>query len=298
MAYIEHFLIMVCLYITLAVSLNLVIGYTGLLLLGFITFNAVGAYAAALVTLPAPVGLGMSFLVGVIASASLAAFFGFLIGLPTLKLKGDYFAVASLGLFYVTLSLLKNWSSLTRGPLGLPGIPKPSLFGYVFSTQYDILALAVILMAITIFVVYRITKSPFGRVLTAIREDELGVKAFGKNPVKYKIIALMISAAIAGMAGSLYAGYITFIDPNTFTFTDSIFVICMVVLGGLGSIRGSIAGVLIFSLLTEGIRFLNLPNETVGALRLMIFSVLLILLMQFKPLGILGEKRLRVKEID
>ena len=298
MAYIEHFLIMVCLYITLAVSLNLVIGYTGLLLLGFITFNAVGAYASALVTLPAPVGLGMSFLVGVIASALVAAFFGFLIGLPTLKLKGDYFAVASLGLFYVILSLLKNLSSLTRGPLGLPGIPKPKIFGYVFSTQYDILVLAVILMVATIFVVYRITKSPFGRVLTAIREDEVGVKALGKNPVKYKIIALMISAAIAGMAGSLYAGYITFIDPSTFTFIDSVFLICMVVLGGLGSIRGSIAGVLIFSLLTEGIRFLDLPNETVGALRLLIYSILLILLMQFKPLGILGETRMKIREVD
>jgi branched-chain amino acid transport system permease protein len=292
MAYIEHVLIFLCIYIILSVSLNLTIGFTGLLNLGHISFYAIGAYASALVVLK----LGMPFIAGLIAASLAAALLGLLIGLPTLKLRGDYFAIATLGMFYIINAILRNWRSVTRGPLGLPGIPKPEIFNFKFNTQTEVLILSIILALFTIYIVHRLVRSPFGRILTAIREDELAVKALGKNPVKFKITALMISAALAGIAGSIYAHYLSFIDPNVGTFIDSVFIICMVVLGGMASIRGSIAGAIFLVFLPESLRFLSLPNEILGALRLLIFSLILILLMMYKPNGIFGEQRLKVHQ--
>lgn len=286
MAYIEHLLILVGIYIILTVSLNLVIGFTGLLNLGHAAFFGIGAYTSALLALN-----GVNFWIALICGLILAGFFGFLIGLPTLKLRGDYLAIATLGFGEIIRAILKNWTSLTRGPLGLPGIPRPGIFGLSISTNESYLILVFVIVLVVLFVTNRIVKSPFGRVLESIREDELASKTLGKNTVKFKLISLAVGAGIAGVAGSLYAHYITFIDPSSFTLNETILIASMVVLGGMGSIKGSCLGAALLILLPEPIRFLRLPSTAAAALRQMIYSVVLIVLMIYRPEGIIKRKK-------
>src|SRR3989338_7415697 len=258
-SYIIHLLILIGIYAILAISLNLSMGFAGLLNIGHVAFYGIGAYTA--------------------------SFFGFLLAIPTLKLKGDYFAIATLGFAIVIENIFKNWISLTRGPLGLPGIPKPGIFGFSISGFSYLILVAFFLLAVYLFSRH-ITNAPFGRVLKAIREDELAASSLGKNIVKYKTQVLMISAFFAGIAGSLYAHYITFIDPSSFTIFESILIISMIIVGGLASIRGAVVGAVILVLLPELLRFLPLPSFAIGALRQMIYAGLLVYLLIKKPNGI------------
>lgn len=283
-AYIIHLLILIGIYAILAISLNLSMGFAGLLNIGHVAFYGIGAYTSALLAL----NLGFPFWLSMLIAGFVAAFFGFILAVPTLKLKGDYFAIATLGFAIVIENILKNWISLTRGPLGLPGIPKPSLFGFGFS-QPSYLVLVAFFAFIAYIFIKHITDAPFGRVLKAIREDELVASSLGKNIVKYKTQALVISAFFAGIAGSLYAHYITFIDPSSFTIFESILIISMIIVGGLASVKGAVVGAIILVLLPEPLRFLPLPSFAIGALRQMIYAGLLVYLLIKKPKGILGE---------
>ena len=224
--YIQNLLIFGSIFSILSVSLNLSMGYTGLFNLGHAAFFAIGAYVSALLVL----GLGFSFWVAILGAGLFAAVFGFLLSKPTMRLKGDYLALGTLGFAFIVEAVLKNWTEVTRGPLGIPGIPKPELFGFVFSSLESYLLLSVGFLALTIFVIHRTVNSPFGRVLKAIREDETAAQTLGKNTVRYKALALTISAFFAGIAGSLYAHYITFIDPTSFSFTTLILILSMVYL--------------------------------------------------------------------
>ncbi len=285
MAYLEHLLILICIYIILAVSLNLIIGFTGLLNLGHVAFFGIGAYASALLTIA-----GYPFIVGLIAGIILSAIFGFLVSIPCVRLRGDYLAIATLGFGEIIRSVMKNWVSLTRGPLGLPGIPKAS-FIIIFDTPLKFLILSIIFAVLTIVIMHLLVHSPFGRVLRAVREDEVAAQSIGKNVSKYKIIAVVVGSSFAGIAGSLYAHYITFIDPSTFGLTETILMLLMVVLGGVGSITGSVAGAVILVLLPEPLRFLQLPSSIVAAIRQMLYSIILILIMIYKPNGLFEEKK-------
>src|SRR3989344_4857235 len=283
-AYVIHLLILVGIYIILAISLNLAMGFTGLLNIGHVAFYGIGAYTSALLAL----NLGVPFWLGLLVGGLIAALFGLLLAIPTLKLKGDYFAIATLGFAVIIENIFRNWISLTGGPLGLPGIPKPSLFGFTFS-GFSYLILVAFFVFLTYIIIKHITDAPFGRVLKAIREDELATSSLGKNIVKYKTQSLGISAFFAGIAGSLYAHYITFIDPSSFTILESILIISMIIVGGLASIRGAVVGAIILVLLPEPLRFLPLPSFAIGALRQMIYAGLLVYLLIKKPKGILGE---------
>ncbi len=285
MTYVEHLIILMCIYIILAVSLNLIIGFTGLLNLGHAAFFGIGAYASALLTLA-----GIPFIISFIASFLIAAAFGFLISVPCLRLRGDYLAIATLGFGEIARSIVKNWTELTRGPLGIPGIPKASFIA-TFNTPLKFLMLAVVIAALSYAIISRIVNSPFGRVLRAIREDEVAAQALGKNVTKYKVLAVVIGAAFAGLAGSLYAHYISFIDPSIFSLTETILMVIMVVLGGAASLPGSVVGATILMLLPEPLRFLQLPSSVVAALRQLIYAALLILIIILKPDGLIKEKR-------
>ena len=289
MGYFEHILILICIYIILAVSLNLIVGFVGLLNLGHAAFFGIGAYTSALLTLA-----GIPFIIAFISSFILTGIFGLLVSIPCIRLRGDYLAIATLGFGEIIRAILKNWVSLTRGPLGIPGIPKASI-GIVFNTQIKFLIFAAVIALLTIFIIKRIVHSPFGRVLRAIREDEIAAQSLGKDVNKYKIIAVVIGAAFAGIAGSLYAHYITFIDPTTFTLTETILILLMVVLGGMGSILGSVMGAAVLIILPEPLRFLQLPSSIVAAVRQMLYALILILLMIFKPDGFFGERKHKVK---
>lgn len=293
MAYLEHIAILVCIYIILSVSLNIVIGFTGLLNLGHAAFFGIGAYTSALLAKV----VGLSWTASLIFGAIMAALGGFLIGIPCLRLRGDYLAIATLGFGEIIRAIMKNWTSLTRGPLGIPGIPKPEIFGLRFATVNEFLILSFIVMVICVWLVHRIVHSPFGRVLKSIRDDEIASLSLGKDIVKYKLLALTIGAGFAGIAGSLYAHYITFIDPTTFTLNETVLMASMVVLGGMGSLTGSVLGAIILVVLPEPIRFVQLPTHIVAASRQIIYSLVLILLMIFRPQGILGEDPNRKNKI-
>lgn len=286
-AYFIHLLILIGIYVILAISLQLAVGFTGLLNLGHIAFYCVGAYTSALLALA-----GFPFWFAFLSAGIMAMLFGFLLSIPTNKLKGDYLALATLGFSFVIYAIALNWTGLTRGPLGLPGIPKPSLFGYIFSNNFSFLILTFVIGLISYLIIKRIITSPFGKVLEAVRDDELATKVLGKNTFKIKSYALGISAFFAGIAGSLYAHYITFIDPSSFTLLQLIPVLCIVIIGGLASLKGTVIAAIILVLLPEPLRFIGFPSSIVGPARQIIYALLLLLILIFKPKGFSGKVEL------
>jgi branched-chain amino acid transport system permease protein len=225
--------------------------------------------------------------------ACMASLLGLVIGFPSIRLKGDYLSLATFSFGVIVYSISKNWVDLTRGPMGLPGIPKFSFFGFELQPVWAYLTLVTVFVFITAFIINRIVDSPFGRILKSIREDEVASLSIGKNIVKYKLIVFIIGAFFAGIAGSLYAHYITFIDPSSFTAMESIAVLLMVVFGGMGSIKGSFIGALTLVIFPEMLRFLGLPSSVAAPLRQMIYGLLLIILMMKRPQGIIGEYRFK-----
>lgn len=284
MEYFLHILVITGIYVILTLSLNLVVGYTGLAALGHAAFSCVGAYTSSLLAL----NYGLSPWLGLLIGACAAAVLGAVIGAPSLRLKGDYLALATFGLGVIVYSIAKNWVAVTRGPMGLPGIPGFSIFGAEISAVWSYLILVAVFVVLTYVVMHRIVSSPFGRILRAIRDDEVAALAMGKNVNKYKIIVFVVGAFFAGIAGSLYAHYITFIDPSSFTVMESIANLLMVVFGGMGSLGGSFVGAAILVIFPEMLRFLGMPSSVAAPLRQMIYGLLLIVLMLKRPQGVLG----------
>lgn len=289
MEYLLHILVITGIYIILTLSLNLVVGYTGLPALGHAAFSCVGAYTSSLLAL----NLGLSPWLGLLIGACVAALLGVVVGFPSLRLKGDYLALATFGTGVIVYSIAKNWVSVTRGPMGLPGIPGFSVFGLQLSEIWSYLILVTVFVLLTYFVIWRVVNSPFGRILRGIREDEIATLAMGKNVDRHKILVFVIGAFFAGIAGSLYAHYITFIDPSSFTVMESITILLMVVFGGMGSLSGAFVGAAILVIFPELLRFLGMPSSVAAPLRQMIYGLLLILLMLKRPQGILGRYRFR-----
>jgi branched-chain amino acid transport system permease protein len=289
MEYLAHIIIIAGIYTILSLSLNLIVGYTGLAALGHIAFAAVGAYTSSLFAL----NHGISPWLGLLIGAVFASVLGAIVSYPSLRLKGDYLAIATFGLGVIVYSVAKNWVSLTRGPMGLPGIPSFSLFGFEFNNVWVYLVLVLVFVGITYLAIHNITKSPFGRVLTGIREDEIATEAMGKNIVKHKLIVFVVGAFFAGIAGSLYAHYITFIDPSSFTAMESITVLLMVVFGGMASLPGSVIGAAVLVILPELLRFLGMPSSIGASVRQMIYGLLLVILMILRPQGLIGKYKFK-----
>jgi branched-chain amino acid transport system permease protein len=289
MEYILHILVITGIYIILTLSLNLVVGYTGLASLGHIAFACVGAYTSSLLAL----NFGVTPWLGLLIGACFAGVLGIVISIPSLRLKGDYLALATFGLGVIVYSVAKNWVSVTRGPMGLPGIPSFRIWALQISEIWQYLILVAIFVFLTYFVIRRIVSSPFGRILRGIREDEIATMAMGKNVNKHKVLVFIIGAFFAGIAGSFYAHYITFIDPSSFTVMESITVLLMVVFGGMASLAGSFVGAAILVIFPELLRFLGMPSSIAAPLRQMIYGLLLIVLMVLRPQGILGKYKWR-----
>ncbi len=287
MEYLLHILIIAGIYVILTMSLNLIVGYTGMAALGHAAFSCVGAYVSALLAL----NYGVSPWLGIFAAATAAAIVGIAISIPALRLRGDYLALATLGFAVIVYSIAKNWVDVTRGPLGLPGIPSFGLFGYSITGGWSFLLIVTAVILLTTLVINRIVGSPYGLVLRGIREEEVATATMGKNVERYKITVFGIGAFFAGMAGSLYAHYISFIDPSSFTIMESITILLMVVFGGMGTIRGSFIGAIILVVLPELLRFVGLPSSVAAPLRQMTYGLLLVVLMLKRPQGILGKYR-------
>jgi len=283
-AYFIHLLILIGIYSILAISLQLSLGYSGLLNLGHIAFFGIGAYASAILSLH-----GFPFLICLFVAGIISAFFGWLLSIPTNKLKGDYLALVTLGFSFVVYAVLLNWTTLTKGSLGLPGIPRPIIAGVDFSENTFFLILVFVVAFASYLFINRICKSSFGKALEATRDDELAAKSLGKNTIKIKSISLLVSAFFAGVAGSLFASYITFIDPSSFTFMSLIPILLIVMIGGLASLPGTIFATIIIVLLPEPLRFVGLPSSILGPTRQIIYAAILLLIIYFKPRGFYGK---------
>jgi len=286
-AYLIHLAILIGIYLILAISLQLAMGFTGLFNLGHIAFFAIGAYTSALLTLN-----GTPFIIAFLFAGIVAMLFGFLLSIPTNKLKGDYLALATLAFTFVVYAVVLNWTDLTRGPLGLPGIPKPSFLGISFSSNFSFLILTIAITLISYFIIKRLVDSPFGKVLEATRDNELATRVLGKNTFKIKSYALGISAFFAGIAGSLYAHYITYIDPSSFTIMQLIPILCIVIIGGLASLKGTIIATIILVLLPEPLRFIGFPSSVIGPMRQITYALILLLILLYKPKGLFGKVEL------
>jgi branched-chain amino acid transport system permease protein len=291
MAYLLHILILIGIYVILAESLNLIAGYAGLLSIAHAAFYGVGAYVAALLALrfAAPVWLTLP------AALAAAAVLGVVVAWPGLRVRDDYFVIATFAFQIIVFSVMNNWVALTGGPLGLPGIPRPELFGWVVNEHWEFLVVVAVVAGLTVFVSWRLVRSPFGRVLRAIREDEVFAAAVGKNVAWFKTTVFMVGGAMAAVGGCLYAYYITFIDPTSFTVMESIFIISIVIVGGAGSLRGAALGAVVLVVLPEALRFVGLPNAVAANLRQIFYGLLLILFMMFRPQGLIGEFGFRRK---
>lgn len=268
-------------YIVLALGLNIVVGQAGLLNLGYVAFYAIGAYTYAILSTT----LGLGFWPGLAVGALSAAGFAAALGLPTLRLRGDYFAIVTLGLGEITRIILNNWDSMTGGPNGIAKIGRPVIAGYSLRTTLDFYYLILFIAVVVIFAVHRLMASRVGRAWIAIREDEVAAEAMGINTFRLKMLAFVIGSALAGLTGVFFAAKMAFVSPESFTFFESVLILCMVVLGGLGSIPGIILGALLLITLPEIFREFQ-------DYRMLAFGAALVLMMIFRPQGLLGNLKI------
>lgn len=282
-----HITNLAAIYVILALSLNLLVGYAGLFSVTQGALYGIGAYAFALTSLK----LGMPFPVTLLAAIVAPAVIGLVVALPSLRLSGDYLVIASLGLQTVIVALLDNLGPLTGGAGGLWGIPSPQLGPWTGTDPVSYLPLSLVLVALATGVMVLLTHGPYGRALKMVRDDELAAAAAGKAVVRLKVTAFVVGSAMAGTAGALYAGYITFIDPSSFTVTESIYILTLVIIGGAGTVSGSLAGAVAVVALGEALRFLPLPSAVVGEARQALYGLLLIAFVIWRPQGLLGERR-------
>ncbi len=290
-------------YIMLGLGLNVVVGLAGLLDLGYVGFYAVGAYSYALLNNY----FGLSFWECLPIAGGLAALFGFLLGFPVLRLRGDYLAIVTLGFGEIIRILLNNMTSLTGGPNGISGIPKPTLgglefnrtvkdggfetfhefFGIAYNANHKVIFLylmALVLVIATLFVINRLLRMPLGRAWEALREDEIACKSLGLNPTIIKLTAFTIGATFAGFAGSFFASRQGFISPESFVFIESAIVLAIVVLGGMGSQIGVVLAAIVMTVLPELAREFN-------EYRMLMFGLLMVFMMIWRPQGLLPMTR-------
>lgn len=274
-------------YGILGVSLNLVVGYTGLLSVTQAAFFGIGAYTSAILLTRTSLGFFAALPIAIVVTAGVSL----LIGIVLSRFKDDYYALGSFGFNVIIVAALTNWESVTKGAFGIPSIPVPTLFGREL-TEWSFLALAVVCLIVIYAVAHVIVNVPFGRVLKAIREDEQAIQVFGYNALLFKLTIFVISAGMAAVAGALIASYVTYIDPPTFDLLESILILLIVIFGGLANLRGSLLGALILVLLPEGLRFAGFPTDLAPQMRELIYGLVLILLMLFRPQGLLGEYKI------
>jgi len=270
-----------------AVGLNILTGFTGLISLGHAAFMAIGAYTSSILT----VKLGVPFWLALPASGALTGLIGFVVGLPSLRLTGIYLALATMAFGFVTDEIILQWQSLTRGADGFAAIP-PIIFGMTFDSYKKYFFITFISLAILLFVAKNMTRGSFGRTLMAIRDSETAAETMGVNLGWYKALAFTVSAIYAGLAGSLYAHFILFVSVDNFTLLHSIGFIVMVVVGGLGSITGSVMGAIFITILPEIISFTKdyLPSafKTASSLQAAVYGIILMLFVIYQPAGFYG----------
>lgn len=281
MEYILHLLILVCIYTILSQSLSLVSGYSGQISLAHAGFYGIGAYTAALMS----VSFGTPPLLNMLLALLLSGIVAYIVAKVAVKTVDDYFVVFTLGIQVVMFSVMNNWQSVTNGPLGIPGIPSFTIFGISIESKWAFLLVSAFFTALVWFVLNNLMKSPFGRVLKALSEDEVYTGSLGKNVARAKVISFVISGMLASIAGVLYAHYISYIDPTSFTLDESIFILSIVIIGGMRNLRGVFLAAVFLVLLPEALRFVGMPSSIAANMRQIIYGVALIVIVSQKKKG-------------
>lgn len=291
MEYLLHIGIMLCIYIILVLSTNLTVGMANLLTMCQAAFYGVGAYIGTYFLMHFNLPFVLIALIVMLATGLTSL----VISYASVKLKGDYFILGTLGFQMIVYTILYNWVNVTRGPYGIPGIPSIKLFGVWSVTGIYAYFFFALVLAVSVALIFnQLQRSPYGRMLKAIRTDELSAQALGRNTVQLKAWAFFISAAFAGVAGLVYASYVSYIDPTSFTLDESIFIITALFIGGIGSrVWGPVAGAAVVVILPELLRFVGLPDAVAANLRQVIYGIVLIALMFVRPQGLLGDAKLK-----
>ena len=294
-SYILRILIMIAIYSVLSISLNYIVGDLGEISLGHAAFYAIGAFTSVYLTKKC----GVNYFPSALAGAVVASAAGVLLALLTMRMAGIYLAVTTMGFLEVIRTVILNWRKVTGGSQGMSSIPKPTLFGFKFTlTNGGFYYLILFYLLVTIVVTRLVTRSKWGRAFKAIREDALAAQFTGIDLYAYKIRAFAVSAFFAGLAGSFYAHFLGYINNNTFTYATSITILCMVILGGRGTIQGAMIGAVILAPMSELLRSLtevmhNLPSWLISdpdRWRFVIYGLILVLMMRFRPQGLLGGR--------
>lgn len=273
MDYILHLAILICIYSILAQSLSLVAGYSGQVSLAHAGFYGIGAYTTALLS----VNYGFPVLLTIPVALLLSGVIAYVVSKIAIKTIDDYYIIITLGIQIVIFSIMNNWQSVTRGSLGIPGIPVFKVLGFAFDSKISFLALSLFFMILVWFILHNISSSPFGRVLRALSEDEIYTKSLGKDVYKAKVVSFTISGMMASVAGVLYAHYISYIDPTSFTTDESIFILSIVIIGGMRNLKGIFFAAAFLVLLPEALRFVGMPSSIAANMRQIIYGIALIL---------------------
>jgi len=299
-SYIMNIVIMGLIFSVLSISLNLITGYLGQVTLGHAAFYGIGAYTAAILATK----FNWSFLATFLCAAVLSALCGILLGLPTLRLSGNYLAIVTMAFGEITRLIELNWMDLTRGPMGIPAIPAPSILGFNFRSTRSKYYLILVVLILAVIVVHNIVNSRTGRTFLAIKGDSIAAEAMGINLFRYKLLCFSISALIAGVAGAFYAHYMSFIDPTSFAGAVSTRILSMTILGGLGSIPGSIFGAITLTAVPELLRSLSevllqwsaslapVARALVES-RQIVYGIILVIMVLVKSDGLLGGINLK-----
>lgn len=282
MEYILHLFILICFYTLLSQSLNLSAGFTGLISLAHAGFYGIGAYTTAILSTQ----FGFSFWLSIPLAMLISGAIAFIVSFITLRTVEDYFIICTLGIQVILFSIMNNWMDLTRGPLGIPGIPSISFFGFNLDSKISFLLLSLFFVAIVWFVLRNISKSGFGKTLTAISEDEIYSQSIGKNVYLSKTVSFTLSAMFAAIPGTLYAHYISYIDPTSFNVTESIFILSIVIIGGLGNLTGSFLAAAFLVLLPEALRFVGMHDSIAANMRQIIYGLILVVVMMTGKNGV------------
>ncbi len=285
MNYILHLLIMVGIYLPLAYSLNLTLGYGGLMSFCHAVFYGTGAYAYAILVMSADFSPFIAFAI----TLSITLIISFLIGMVSLRFRGALFLFVTLGFQMIFSVMIYNWITLTNGPNGIPGIGRPELFGFTLRYPIEYFPLIVLMNLVLITALFSLYNSSFGITLKALRENEKAAEALGTHSNRIYMQAFVLSAIFAAIPGIFFATYMTYIDPSSFTIDESIFQVAILLLGGSGNQKGPFFGVVILILLPEALRFIGFPDAVAHNLREIFYGLTLIVLMYFRPQGIAGE---------
>jgi len=286
MDFLTTYIVLAEIYVLLGLSTNLLVGIVGIFSVSQAAVFGVGAYLTAFFLMHT----ALPFPVAVLLAAALCVGLNILVTLPSLRVSGDYFVVTSFGIQLLATAVFTNWTGGTGGANGLPGVPAPMILGHEFLEPTEFIALTTIGMGLGCLCFWLMMRAPFGALLRAIREDELAVAALGKSVLGAKVSAAALAGAFAGSAGGLYATFLSFVDPSSFDLDASIFLLTMVVVGGARTLAGSVLGPFVLLALPQILALIDIPTSIAAAARQLIYGLLLIVFMLFRPQGLLGEK--------